>query len=405
MDPISPEDYTNRIKEIVAEADLTQITFKSVRLQIESEKEISLQSVKKDFDALVRKILLEQSESLAKKVSSSPFPAPTTSTAKPPRPDPKPAASRGRKRKNPATTLSSETVNSDESDSYDFSGLTDEQIAQKLQKQEEKLRSRPSRSTATSKKKPRKSTKEPKQKNSTGGAKGGFSKELLLSPALAEVVGVKELSRPQTTKRLWDYIKEHNLQDPSNRSFVICDDKLKAVFETDRIHCFKMAKFVSAHLYDRAEICDGVVPAGRKEITEGSKPKKKTKSTTTTASGTRVRGIMKPALLSEPLAAICGTNEMPRTTVVKTLWDYVKSNGLQDPANKKVWICDEKLKTLFGVDRIDGFKMNKVLSKHIKTKNDVIGGDESGEDEQDDNEEQHTDSEEDGEEIAEEEKI
>jgi upstream activation factor subunit UAF30 len=50
---------------------------------------------------------------------------------------------------------------------------------------------------------------------------------------------------------------------------------------------------------------------------------------------------------------------------VKRLWDYIKENNLQDPANKKMIVCDDRLQELFGVDTFVGFGMSKLLSPHF----------------------------------------
>ena len=47
--------------------------------------------------------------------------------------------------------------------------------------------------------------------------------------------------------------------------------------------------------------------------------------------------------------------------MVKKLWQHIKGKDLQDPANKKEIICDEGMKSVFNVDRINMFQMNKVL--------------------------------------------
>lgn len=58
------------------------------------------------------------------------------------------------------------------------------------------------------------------------------------SDTLAALVGEARLSRPQTVKRIWDYVKARDLQDPSDKRFIICDDGLRSVFHTDRLHMF-----------------------------------------------------------------------------------------------------------------------------------------------------------------------
>ncbi|KAI8967257.1 SWIB/MDM2 domain-containing protein, partial [Mycotypha africana] len=79
--------------------------------------------------------------------------------------------------------------------------------------------------------------------------KTGLNKPLILSPALSDLMdGDKELSRPELVQKLWKYIKENNLQDPADRRYILCDEKLKKIFHQDRINSFGMNKDLSAHL-------------------------------------------------------------------------------------------------------------------------------------------------------------
>ncbi|KAL2852995.1 SWIB-domain-containing protein [Aspergillus pseudodeflectus] len=83
---------------------------------------------------------------------------------------------------------------------------------------------------------------------------GGFHKPLNLSPALSALLdGAVTLSRPQTVKKLWQYIHEHDLQDPSDRRQIRCDEPMRAVFKQDRIHMFTMTKILSQNLYSPDE--------------------------------------------------------------------------------------------------------------------------------------------------------
>jgi chromatin remodeling complex protein RSC6 len=63
------------------------------------------------------------------------------------------------------------------------------------------------------------------------------------------------------------------------------------------------------------------------------------------------------------LAAVIQVSILPRTEVIKKVWEYIKANDLQDPTNKKFILCDEKLQALFKKERIGMFEMNKHLSK------------------------------------------
>ena len=62
------------------------------------------------------------------------------------------------------------------------------------------------------------------------------------SAPLSAVLAVEKLSRPQVVKKLWEYIRSHELQNPSNRKEIVCDDALRAVFAVDKIDMFRMNK-------------------------------------------------------------------------------------------------------------------------------------------------------------------
>ena len=74
---------------------------------------------------------------------------------------------------------------------------------------------------------------------------------------------------------------------------------------------------------------------------------------------------MRPVKPSKELAAITGSEPLPRTEVVKKMWSYIKKNQLQNPRNKREILADEKLRPIFGKDRASMFEMNKHLSRHL----------------------------------------
>src|SRR3569833_2938876 len=75
---------------------------------------------------------------------------------------------------------------------------------------------------------------------------------------------------------------------------------------------------------------------------------------------------MKPTTPSSTLAAVVGANPLPRTEVTKKVWDYIKKNKLQDEANKRNIIADEKLKAVFGGKKqVSMFEMTKLISNHL----------------------------------------
>jgi upstream activation factor subunit UAF30 len=70
---------------------------------------------------------------------------------------------------------------------------------------------------------------------------------------------------------------------------------------------------------------------------------------------------------SETLGAVVGTKPLPRTEIIKKIWDYIKKNGLQDNQNKRMINGDDKLKAVFGgKEQISMFELAKVVNNHVK---------------------------------------
>lgn len=91
---------------------------------------------------------------------------------------------------------------------------------------------------------------------------------------------------------------------------------------------------------------------------------KSAKAPTKSAAGKRGPNpaFMKPLQPDEQLAAIVGSEPMPRTQVVASVWKYIKENGLQESRNIN---ADEKLRPIFGKDQITMFEMMKLVNAHL----------------------------------------
>ena len=77
----------------------------------------------------------------------------------------------------------------------------------------------------------------------------GLQKAVRPSAELAAIVGREPLPRTQITKKLWDYIKAHNLQDPQNKRQINADSTLQPIFGgKTSISMFELAKQVSQHV-------------------------------------------------------------------------------------------------------------------------------------------------------------
>ncbi|CAI0375439.1 unnamed protein product, partial [Linum tenue] len=334
------------------------------------------------------------------------------------------------------------------------------------------------------------SRKQPEEGKKSAG--GGFTKLCRLSPQLEEFLGAPEMARTEVVKQLWVYIKEKELQDPSNKRNILCDEPLRTIFCVDSINMFEMNKALTKHIwpldsYDvipvntaiqkekinqqeneeepddpgwkekrqkggtkgymaplqlsdletttntivhqkleedfpvnltdkkgfireqvdlflqsqfeeqAAEVAgdneyeeeeeegsaandrESGVKGGNEleedkeeeEETVGRSSKRKTRakgrSRKQPGEGKKSGGgsFTKLCLLSPQLEEFLGALEMARTEVVKQLWVYIKEKELQDPSNKRNILCDEPLRTIFCVDSINMFEMNKALTKHI----------------------------------------
>src|SRR6266446_8695173 len=77
---------------------------------------------------------------------------------------------------------------------------------------------------------------------------------------------------------------------------------------------------------------------------------------------------MKPVQPDEKLAAVVGSNPLPRTELTKKLWIYIKKNKLQDAKKKTQINADDVLKAVFnGKKSVSMFEMTKPVSGHLKS--------------------------------------
>lgn len=92
------------------------------------------------------------------------------------------------------------------------------------------------------------------KKSSSGKSGGGAANSAFMAPltpdaALAAVVGKDPLPRTEVTKRVWDYIRKYNLQDPKDKRSIRADATLRPIFGgRDSVTMFELTKLVNAHL-------------------------------------------------------------------------------------------------------------------------------------------------------------
>lgn len=206
-------------------------------------------------------------------------------------------------------------------------------------------------STAVGSDPPKESTQ---TKTKRRGGPGGLNKLCGVSPELQTIVGQPELPRTEIVKQLWAYIRKNNLQDPSNKRKIICNDELRLVFETDCTDMFKMNKLLAKHIIS----LEPTKPSSSKKARVESEPAIAVKAAEPS--------VCPSVIISEALASFFGVDgrEMLQSEVLRRIWEYIRANHLEDPLNPMAVLCDAKLQELFGCESISALGIPEVLGRH-----------------------------------------
>ena len=104
--------------------------------------------------------------------------------------------------------------------------------------------------------------------------------------------------------------------------------------------------------------------AAPKKVAKKAAPKKAAKKKSARKPNA---AFMAPLTSSPALAEVIGSKPLPRTEIIRQIWNYIKKNKLQDQKNKRMINADAKLKVLFaGKTQISMFDLAKVVSKNVK---------------------------------------
>ena len=106
--------------------------------------------------------------------------------------------------------------------------------------------------------------------------------------------------------------------------------------------------------------------AAKSAAPKSATAKSATKSAGDAGAPKKPNALQKPLQPSKELAAVVGAGTLPRGQVVSKVWDYIRKNNLQNPENKREIIADDKLRPIFGKDKVTMFEMNKHLAQHLK---------------------------------------
>ncbi|RGB25870.1 hypothetical protein C1646_722639 [Rhizophagus diaphanus] len=274
--------FVPTIKKILLDSDPYEITARDVRMKLQQEFKVDLTPRKLEVQHLIDRcyddldIGVEEVEEpiepkvskKQKKISNSEKkstlhnkPSKKSSRGRPPKKtresdyssleddSPPQKKKRGRKPK-------SSSVKAESSDA-EFERKFEEELLNESNGKKSK-----SKNNSTSKKKSNKRKKrddeeqdgeEPKKRKK---GNTGIHKPLILSSVLAEFLQAEEMSRLEVVKRLWAYIKENELQDPNDKRYIVCDERLMTIFQQNRIHSFTMNKFLTVHLKKKEALVD-----------------------------------------------------------------------------------------------------------------------------------------------------
>ena len=105
--------------------------------------------------------------------------------------------------------------------------------------------------------------------------------------------------------------------------------------------------------------------AAKKSTGKAAKEEKVSEADAKTSTKGPSKALGKPVTPSKDLAEIVGAEPLPRTAVVSKMWDYIRKHDLQNPADKREILADDKLKVIFGKEKATMFELNKLLSSHL----------------------------------------
>ncbi len=104
--------------------------------------------------------------------------------------------------------------------------------------------------------------------------------------------------------------------------------------------------------------------ASKKAASSKAAPKKAAAKTTKRKPNA---AFMAPLTVSSILAEVVGSKPLPRTEIVKKIWEYIKKNNLQDQKNRRMINADDKLKPVFGgKSQVSMFDLAKLVNNQVQ---------------------------------------
>lgn len=190
------------------------------------------------------------------------------------------------------------------------------------------------------------------------------------SPELKKFVEDKAQRRSEIVKALSTYARTNGLQNPENKRMIQCDDALISLLGVRECSFLLLSKYVAPHLSKPEEIGGKYIDEAKRVTEEyflekeelANNPPKSKKRGPSKDSG---RGLFKPVTLSPALQKICGgKSTMIRPDILKSVWDYIRSNNLKGPPGTPIK-CDAYMQNVFESPEVTPQGILKGISKHL----------------------------------------
>jgi chromatin remodeling complex protein RSC6 len=198
-------------------------------------------------------------------------------------------------------------------------------------------------------------------------------------PSVALCAFVVDCAQPRShvLKALSAYAKDNGLQDPKDKTMVLCDARLKALLGVDSCSFLAMSKYVSPHLSKPEDVGGKYIaeakafevqwltanPAKAAKKPMDNAGKRASASADAKSKGT---GLWAPVKLSPELTVVCGGKaSMPRQQIIKAIWEYIRANKLQDKAGAPIK-CDSAMKSVFKTDSVTAKVIMSSIQPHIQ---------------------------------------
>jgi len=238
---MSKDEIKEAVFKIVDGADLSKLTVKMVRSEIQGQFG---QEAASNFKSLIKATTQERAAQRLEQSQVQEEEKPKAAPKKKKAVKPKPAASKKRARVN--------AVEESKVSMYEVEpgvivrrnpGRSGRKVTSVTAQSEAKRR----KAAAA-----RKASGQTKKKRSNS----GFTKPMALSNELAELLNCESgyMSRPQVVKQIRQYVKDHNLQDPKDGRKILFDEAMQKVFKRKTTTFFKIQRLLSKHIYRPEEV-------------------------------------------------------------------------------------------------------------------------------------------------------